>query len=122
MKPTMIGDLGRIDRSPGADRNEGNRPVDSDLPAIYMSEGAEGFRRHEDDDHRSCLCAELKSERGRYGIIIFERFAFLDQCSLAIFSTDPNACLDDRRENQDGGRFGDKLARAANLAEKRVER
>ena len=80
------------------------------------------FGGHEDDDHRPRLRAELESDRGGYGVIEIQGAAATEQRSLAILSADAEARLDDRREDQDGFRPGDKLARSVNSPKEFSER
>src|SRR5580704_11613297 len=111
-----------IDRAAGADRDNGDRTIDADLPAIDAAEARQGLGRHEHDDDGARLRADLKAERGRERVVVSGRLAGDPHRAFAIFATEPEARFDNGREYEDGGRLRAQLAGAGNLLVEPLER
>jgi hypothetical protein len=81
-----IADSVGVDRACDTEGDQGTGTVDADLPPIRAAEVGKGSLGHEQDDERSCLCTELKPQRGRYAIIVGDRPATHEQGALAVFT------------------------------------
>src|SRR2546421_13107311 len=60
----------RIDRPASSNRNYRHRSVYTYLPAIGALKRGQGRGRHEHQDHRSRLRAELKTDRARDDVVV----------------------------------------------------
>jgi hypothetical protein len=96
------GDLVAVDRGARAERDDGHRAVDADLPARGTIKSRKRRRRHEHDDDGSRLRAQLEAKRGRDQIVIPGRPAGDQQRAVAIFAANSDP-------GQDAGRVVGKL-------------
>ena len=80
--------------------------TDPSTPTFQPSVAGSRQRRpgHEHDDDRACLRAELEADRGRDGVEVSRGPAANAQRALAILAADPDAGLDDGREDQNSPR------------------
>src|SRR3954454_5527145 len=103
-------------------RDDGDRSVDADLPAVGSLEVGKGRLCHEHDDRGSRLRTELKPYRGRNDVVVAGGAATNVQRAFAIFTADSEARLDDCREDQDCNRLVGKLPPRPDLPKEVFER
>ena len=103
-------------------RDDRDRSVDADLPAVGALEVGKCRLCHEHDDRGSRLRTELKPDRGRNDVVVAGGAATNVQRAFAIFTANSEARLDDGRENQDCHRLVGKLPPRPDLPEEVFER
>src|SRR6185295_6227328 len=95
--------------------------VDPDLPAGSILEATQGVVRHEHDNDRAFLHAELKTERGGDQIVVTHHFLLIEEDALAILAAETDSRFDDGGKDENADRLVGEFTGALELTNKAVQ-